>query len=338
MGTCERPVFAVFRWKLPILQVLSRWQFRGSEVPAASPIIALIGATASGKSAVALAVAQRLGGELLSADSMQVYRGMDIGTAKPTPEEQRRVRHHLIDLVEPTEMFTVSRFVEQADAVIADARQRGVPLIAAGGTPLYYKSLFHGLFDGPGADPAVRARLSALGNEQMYARLAAVDPAAAGRIHVNDTKRLIRALEVHELTGQPISSFQTEWVNPQPRHRAIWFGLHWEKEALNRRINARVKQMMEQGWLEETRGLLARHGTLSKTAGEATGYHELIEHLEGRMRLDEAVEQIKIATRQLAKRQIKWFRRFEDVTWLDGAQELDVLVGRVLEGVARSVT
>jgi tRNA dimethylallyltransferase len=233
------------------------------------PIIALIGATASGKSAVALEVAARLRGEVLSVDSMQVYRGMDIGTAKPTAAERARVRHHLIDLVDPTDTFTVSRFVERADAVIADAAGRGARLIAAGGTPLYFKSLFHGLFEGPGADAAVRQRLAAMGNEAMHAHLAEVDPAAA-RIHPNDTKRLIRALEVFELTGRPISSFQTEWIAPRPRHAAVWFGLHWEKEPLNRRINARVREMIRQGWLEETRALLARHGTLSPTAAEAT--------------------------------------------------------------------
>ncbi len=300
-------------------------------MPAAYPIITLIGATASGKSAVALAVAERLGAELLSVDSMQVYRGMDIGTAKPTPAEQARVRHHLIDLVDPTETFTVSRFVELADATIADARKRGMPLIAAGGTPLYYKSLFHGLFEGPGADPALRARLKTVGNAGLHHRLTQVDPAAAARIHVNDTKRLIRALEVYELTGRPISELQTEWSAPAARHPALWFGLHWEREALNRRINARVKQMIAAGWVEETRALLDRHGTLSQTAAEATGYHELIQHLAGQLTLEEAIEQIKIATRQLAKRQLKWFRRFEAVTWLDGTQPPERLAERIIE-------
>lgn len=279
---------------------------------------------------MALELACSLGGEILSVDSMQVYRGMNIGTAKPTDDERAKVRHHLIDLAEPTDEFTVARFVESADAVIADARRRGVWLIATGGTPLYYKALFEGLFDGPGADSHIRERLRALGNEALHAQLSQVDPEAAQRIHLNDTKRLVRALEVFELTGKPISSFQTEWSAGAVRHQATWVGLLWDREVLNRRINARCRAMMDAGWLEETRALLSRHGVLSRTAAEATGYAELIAHLQGRMSLDEATEAIKIATRQLARRQMKWMKRFANVTWLDGALPLTEKVARVL--------
>jgi tRNA dimethylallyltransferase len=299
-------------------------------------VCVIIGATASGKSAVALRLAEEVGGEILSVDSMQVYRGMDIGTAKPTAEEQRRVRHHLIDVVEPNETFTVARFVEQADAVIADARARNVPLIATGGTPLYYKALFEGMFDGPGASAEIRERLRALPNDELFRRLSEVDPLAATRIHPNDTKRLIRALEVHELTGQPISSLQTEWADPKRRHPAVWIGLDWDREQLNRRINARVKQMIEAGWVSETKSLLERYGELSKTAAEATGYHEIIEHLRGRMSLDDAVEQIKIATRQLARRQMKWFRRFRHVHWLSGNLPPDELITSIRRDLDRT--
>ena len=295
-------------------------------------IIAIIGPTASGKSALALAVAQALGGEILSVDSMQVYRRMDIGTAKPTADEQRRVRHHLIDVAQPDQTFTVARFVDLADAVIADAAARQVPLVATGGSPLYYKALFEGMFEGPGANEALRARLGQLSGSELHARLTQVDPAAAARIHENDHKRLVRALEVYELTGRSISSLQTEWSDPKPRHEALWFGLIWEKEALSRRINARVKEMMAAGWVDETRELLAHHGTLSKTAAEATGYRELIDHLGGRLSLDDAVEQIKVATRQLARRQMKWFRRFPGVTWLAGDAPLADNVSRVVQG------
>ena len=297
-------------------------------------LIVVLGPTASGKSELALTLAERIGGtrgEILSVDSMQVYRHMDIGTAKPTPGEQRRVRHHLIDLVEPDQEFTVARFVELADATIGDARQRNVPLIATGGTPLYYKALFEGMFEGPGASAEIRDRLRALSNDELYARLTTVDPAAAARIHRNDTKRLIRALEVHELTGEPISSLQREWAEPTARHDAVWIGLDWDKDALNRRINARVKSMIEAGWLDETRRLLDRFGTLSKTAGEATGYRELIDHLAGRSSLDDAIEQIKIATRQLARRQMKWFRRFRHVHWISGNLPLEEKVAAVLK-------
>lgn len=296
----------------------------------ASRILVVIGPTASGKSDAALHVARRVpGAEILSVDSMQVYRGMDVGTAKPTPAERTEVRHHLIDLVEPSEPFTVARFVELADAVIADARRRNVPLIATGGTPLYYKALFEGLFEGPSADPALRARLNELDNNTLHQRLSQVDPAAAARIHPNDRKRLVRALEVFELTGKPISSLQTEWdpAKPAPhgRHPAVWVGIDWEKDALNRRINARVKAMIASGWPDEVRRLLAAHGKLSKTAAEATGYAELTAHAQGRLTLDEATEQIKIATRQLARRQMKWFRRFPNVHWLKGEQGAEAI-------------
>lgn len=282
------------------------------------PILVILGPTASGKTAVSLAAAREAKAEVLSVDSMQVYRGMDVGTAKPTASERGGIPHHLIDVVEPTEPFTVARFVESADAVIADAGRRGVPLVATGGTPLYYKALFEGLFEGPGADEAVRARLREAPNEELFRRLAEVDPEAAARIHVNDHKRLVRALEVYELTGKPISSFQTHWAAPAWRHRAAWVGLDWDRDTLNRRINARVKAMIAAGWVDEVRRLLDGHAPLSHTAAEATGYRELIDHLAGKTTLDEAVEQIKIATRQLARRQMKWFRRFREVKWVPG--------------------
>jgi tRNA dimethylallyltransferase len=259
---------------------------------ASSQIFVLIGPTASGKSSLAMALAERLHAEILSVDSMQIYRGMDIGTAKPTRDEQAKVRHHLIDLAEPNQTFAVSRFVELADQVITDASKRGVTLVATGGTPMYYKALFEGLFDGPSADASLRESLASESNATLHARLIEVDPSAAARIHLNDRRRLIRALEVFQLTGKPISSMQEQWQGAMARHSARWFGLDWDREPLNRRINARVKQMIAEGWLEETRTLLDKFGVLSKTASEATGYHELIEQLRGRMSLDDAIERI----------------------------------------------
>lgn len=294
-------------------------------------LIVVLGPTASGKSALAMELAQRLNADLLSVDSMQVYRGMDIGTAKPTTAEQALVRHHLIDVVEPSVDFTVAQFVERADAVIADAKAAGRPLIVTGGTPLYYKALFEGLFEGPAADAVVRAKLAEMPPEQMHARLIEVDPAAAARIHVNDTRRMLRALEVYELTGQPISAHQQQWDAPH-RHAAMWFGLLWEKDLLNRRINARVKEMIAAGWVDEVRRLVEQYGTLSKTAGEATGYHELIQHVHGRLSLDDAIEAIKIGTRQLARRQTKWFRRWGQVKWLPGDAAMEANVASVLNG------
>ncbi len=294
-------------------------------------LIVILGPTASGKSALAMSLAQRIGGEILTVDSMQVYRGMDIGTAKPTPEEQAAVRHHLLDVVTPDQTFAVARFVELADAAIADAAARGVPLIATGGTPLYYKALFEGLFEGPGADAAIRERLNTKSPETLHARLKEVDPAAAERIHLNDQKRLVRALEVYELTGKPISSFQTHWTNPAARHPATWIGLEWNREVINRRINARTRAMLAGGWVEEVRGLLATYGELSKTAAEATGYRELIDHVQGRSSLDGATELIKIATRQLARKQMKWFRRFPGVRWIAGDRPVEELVAMALD-------
>ena len=295
-----------------------------------SPLLVILGPTASGKTDVALAVARETGAEILSVDSMQVYRGMDVGTAKPSPAERAAVPHHLIDVVGADEGFTVARFVELADGVIVDARRRGVPLVFTGGTPLYYKALFDGLFEGPPADEAVRARLRSLSGEALFRRLSEVDPAAAARIHTNDQKRLVRALEVYEQTGQPISSFQTHWAEGKRRYDAVWVGLNWDKDALNRRINARVKFMIEAGWPDEVRRLLATNPTLSHTAAEATGYKEMIAHIQGRLPLDDAIEQIKIATRQLARRQMKWFRRFRDVTWLPGDRPAVAVAGQAL--------
>jgi len=283
-----------------------------------SKLIAIIGATASGKSALAMQLARELGGEILSVDSMQVYREMDIGTAKPTSDERDAVKHHLIDVVSPSETFTAARFVEMADAVIADAAKHGVPLIAVGGTPLYFKSLFVGMFAGPGANDLIRGRLRKLENSELHRMLTAIDPPAAQRIHLNDTKRLIRALEVHELTGHPISSLQTQWGVLLPRHEAVWIGLHWDPDAINRRINGRVKQMIDAGWVDESKRLREKYGPLSPTAAEATGYSLLLDHIAGRISLDDAIEQIKIATRQLARRQMKWFRRFPNVKWIAG--------------------
>ena len=299
----------------------------------------ILGPTASGKSALATAVARASGAEILSVDSMQVYRGMDVGTAKPTPAERAAVVHHGIDLADPDEAYTVGRFVESADGVIADAARRGVPLVVTGGTPLYYKALFEGLFDGPSADESLRERLKAEPTADLHARLSAVDPAAAGRIHANDQRRLVRALEVFELTGRPISEHQTQWGDDAtPRHDAAWFGLAWETDTLNRRINARAREMVADGWADEVRRLLDRYGDLSPTASGAAGYDAMVEHVRGGLPLSDALERVKIGTRQLAKRQVKWFRRFPGVTWLRGdapVEENAAVVGRAWAGTMR---
>ena len=292
----------------------------------------ILGPTASGKSDLAMAVAAAIGGEILSVDSMQVYRAMDIGTAKPIAAERTAVVHHGLDLCDHTESFTVARFVEMAERTIADCEARRVPLILTGGTPLYYKSLFEGLFEGPPADEAVRQRLYAEPADVLHRRLMEVDPLTAARLHVNDSRRVVRALEVFELTGRPISDWQTDWGGDVPKHAAAWFGLAWEKEAINRRINARAKQMIDAGWLDETRTLL-KAGEFSPTAGEATGYRQLSLHIAGKVSLTDAVERIKIDTRQLARRQMKWFRRFGQVKWLDGTRSVEDLKTQLVAGI-----
>lgn len=297
---------------------------------AAPTLLAIIGPTASGKSSLAMELARRWPAEILSVDSMQVYRGMDVGTAKPSPAERAEVTHHLLDLAEPSESFSAQRFVELGDAAITDARGRGVNLIAVGGTPMYFKALFQGLFQGPSADPKLRLRLAADPPTELHRRLSLIDPDAASRIHPNDARRLIRALEVHELTGQPISSLQQQW-DATPRHHCLWFGLHGDRDALNRRINARARQMIAEGWVDEVRRLRDQFGSLSPTAGEAAGYGILARHLDGDIDLADALEQIKIATRQLARRQIKFFRRFPHVTWLDAALPPAVHVPAILK-------
>lgn len=290
------------------------------------PVLAILGPTASGKSAVAHAVAKRLNGVVLAVDSMTVYRGMDVGTAKPTAADRADVPYRGLDLAEPTEGFTVARWLAEADRVLAEGR----PVIACGGSPLYYQSFFRGLFDGPPADEAIRASLADVPEAELRQRVAAVDPASAARIARNDRRRLTRALEVHTLTGIPLTTHQQQWDAGPDRLASIRFGLAWERPLLNRRINARARAMLADGWLEEVGVLLDRHGELSSAARDAAGYRLLSNVHRGRMKLDDAFEQIKIKTRQLAKRQMSWFRRFERVTWLPGDADLDANVETVL--------
>jgi tRNA dimethylallyltransferase len=290
-------------------------------------MILILGVTASGKARLGFELAQALDGEILSVDSMKVYRRMDLGTAKPSKEAQQRVRYHLIDVVEPSESFSVGLFLEKARAAIDDIRGRGKTVVAVGGTALYIKALLYGLFKGPGNDEQIRAELrqrAALeGWAMLHAELARIDPEAADRIHANDAKRITRALEVYRLTGKPISSLQKQFEAERPVHNWTIIGLRREKTVESQRMNARVKEMIELGLLEEVRSLLAEARPLSRQARGAIGYAEIIEHLEGRMALEDAIEEIKKNTRRLAKGQRTWFKTFREVHWLDvGPQEL----------------
>jgi tRNA dimethylallyltransferase len=280
--------------------------------------VALVGPTASGKSAVASAVAERLGDvELISIDSMQVYRGMDIGTAKPTSAERARVPHHLIDLVEPTVDHTVAEFQRAFHDVVTDLDVRRRRAILVGGTGLYHRAVVDDL-ELPGEWPTVRARLAAeaddLGPAVLHARLAAVDGAAAARIEPTNTRRIVRALEVCEGSGRPFSSFGPG-LDAYPESPIPQIGLRWDRDVLASRIDQRVHAMIEHGLLAEVRGLAERG--LSRTAAQALGYRELSAHVRGEISLDEAVALTIVRTRQFAVRQLRWFQRDPRVRWVD---------------------
>lgn len=288
-------------------------------------IALLLGVTASGKSACAMAIAERLNAEIVSVDSMQVYRGMNIGTAKSSAEELARIPHHLVDVVDPWESFSAARFTEAADAAIREIASRGRRPLIVGGTPLYVMSLVFGMFEGPSADTAFRAalriRADVDGNAALHADLVKIDPVAAERIHPNDYKRIERALEVHHVTGQPLSTLQTQWDSGTMRYPTRVVGLRREKDDASRRINARVRQMIHEGLVDEVKSLLAHPKGMSEQARQALGYAQIIDHLDGRSSLDDAVESIKILTRRFAKHQRTWFRKFHFATWIDVAAE-----------------
>jgi tRNA dimethylallyltransferase len=287
-------------------------------------MILILGVTASGKGRLAFDLARLMGAEIISIDSMKVYRRMDIGTAKPPRQARQRVRYHLIDIVEPSDSFSVGAFMEAASDAAEQIKSRGRKIVAVGGTALYIKSLLYGLFEGPGTDEQIRAELRSRaeteGLTQLHRKLTKIDPAGAERINPNDARRIIRALEVYQLTGKPISSFQKQWQQRQVKHDWTIIGLRREKADASRRINRRVKKMISAGLVDEVKSLLAEEKPLSKQARSAIGYAEIIEHLNGQMSLEDAVEVIKINTRRLAKGQRTWFKTFRDVHWLDIAE------------------
>jgi tRNA dimethylallyltransferase len=282
----------------------------------------IVGPTASGKTALALRVAKRTGAEILSVDSMKVYRGMDIGTAKPAPEEQSEVRFHLIDILDPSESYSVARFIREAERAFEQIRAGGKRVLFVGGTALYMKALTEGLFEGPAADREIRRRLkdeaAREGTERLHERLAEVDPHSARRIHGADIRRIVRALEVYEITGRPISEFQREFGRVREGVRRVMVGLRWSRDVLYRRIEERVEAMFRRGFLDEVRRLAQRGGRLGQEAGQALGYKEAFEYLKGKYTGEADLrEEIKKNTRRFAKRQITWFKHFEDIRWID---------------------
>jgi len=283
--------------------------------------ILILGVTASGKGRLAFDLAESLGAEIVSVDSMKVYRRMDIGTAKPSKDARKRVKYHLIDIVEPSDSFSVGSFVELAQKAIEQIKGRNKPIVAVGGTALYVKVLLYGLFEGPGANEQIRGQLQkrvrADGLEQLHSELRELDPTAAERINPNDAKRIIRALEVYQITGRPISALQQQWDTSNMMHNWTLIGLRREKADANSLINKRVEKMIADGLVEEVKSLLAEEKPLSPQARCAIGYAEIIDYLTRRIKMEDAIELIKKNTRRLAKNQRTWFKTFRNINWLD---------------------
>lgn len=292
----------------------------------ATPRYFLLGPTASGKTAVSLALARHLHAEILSLDSMLVYRGMDIGTAKPSLEERATVPHHLIDVVDPSEEFSVKRYVEAAAAVEQDLAARGKTALYVGGTTMWFKALMFGLLEVPEASVEVRAELEQLlqqegGIEAMRAELEQVDPAAFERIHPNDTRRLQRALETYRQTGRALSDWQSQWSEDRTL-KAPTALLDWPREVLRARVELRFSMMVEAGLLEEVQGIRDGVG-FGRTAGKGIGYRQVLEHLEGRCSLDEALQQCVTKTHVLIRRQMTWLRSFPGILKIPMTDRLD---------------
>ncbi len=284
-------------------------------------LICIVGPTGVGKTGMALELAGRFSGEIVSADSMQVYRHMDIGTAKPTAAERARVPHHLLDVVDPDEPFDASRYISLAGAAIGDLRLRGKAVFVVGGTGLYIRALLGGLIDGPGADETFRRELKQemerLGRRHLYERLRSRDPGAAQRINPNDGVRIIRALEVLELTGRSIVDHQQEHRFRDSSYESLRIGLRLDRERLNDRIDRRTERMIAEGFAEEVRGLLDRGWDGSLKAMQSLGYRHMIDCIAGRRSLKETVELIQRDTRRYARRQMTWFAADREILWLD---------------------
>ena len=284
-------------------------------------IIAIVGPTASGKTRLSVELAAELGAEIISFDSMQIYKGMNIGTAKPTTEERRGIPHHMIDIADPREDYSVSRFVEEADKILQDILSRNKPVVLVGGTGLYIDSLIKGLEFAPLPQSGVREELTAIaqtrGIEVLMERLRAVDPESAERIHPSNQKRVIRALEIYLESGKTMTQHNLESQEKADKYDPLWIGLDYvNREALYGRINRRVDLMVEEGLLQELKELLAQGIPEKATSMQAIGYKELMGYIHGECSLEEATDLLKQSSRRYAKRQRTWFRRNPKVNWL----------------------
>lgn len=283
------------------------------------PLLLILGPTASGKSALAVELAQRLQGEVISADAFAVYRGMDLGTAKPTLAERRGIPHHLIDVLEPSEKGDASQWFVGADAAVQAIHQRGHVPIIAGGTPLYAKLLLEGISAGPPRDTVIRARLQQRctdeGSAALFAELQRVDPIYAAAHHPNDERRVVRALEVWEITGQPYSTFHTTDGIRRTDLRPLCIGLKWERAAIYQRIDVRARALFANGLVDEVTALRSR---LSVEAAQAVGYKEVLAYLDSAMSLSDTIALVCQRSRNLAKHQMTWYRSWPDIVWLPG--------------------
>lgn len=297
-----------------------------------SDALILTGPTGCGKTALGVELAERLGAEIISMDSMALYRGLDIAAAKPSSSERQRVPHHLLDVLEPWQSATVHWWLGQAARCCQDIKARGRRVLFVGGTALYLKALLRGLFDGPGADPAVRQRLEEeemqRGRGHLHAKLGQVDPPSAARLHPNDVRRIVRALEVWETTGRPISEWQQQWnparslpLSPEAEERGEevprCLCLDRPREELYARINARVEKMVAEGLVEEIAALRQLPQPVSREAAQAVGYREIGAYLDEKIDLSTAVAQIQLRSRQFAKRQLTWFRQLPELRFAD---------------------
>jgi tRNA dimethylallyltransferase len=293
-------------------------------------VICLLGPTAAGKSALALDLAPQINAEIISADSMQVYRGMDIGTAKLSPAERRGIPHHLIDVRDPDQEWTVSDFVAEVEKLTKDISARGKAPLLVGGTGLYLWSLLEGFsFPIAPADKDLRSRMEKEPLSELYKRLESVDPASAKKIHPNDRKRMIRALEVYELTGKAISELGRTRNTEHGTQNTVLIGLTLPREELYRRINERVDQMIEKGLIEEVEGLIAKGYARDLPSFQALGYKEVVRYLDGGWEKEEMITELKKRTRHFARRQMTWFRRFRNVHWIEAGLPTEAILAKV---------
>ena len=285
------------------------------------PLIVVAGPTASGKTGLAIEIANYIGGEIVSADSMQIYKYMDIGSAKPTKEEQSQAVHHLIDFVEPQEEFSVAEYTEKAHEVIADINSRGKTAVMVGGTGLYINSVVNDVtFGEMDTDYELREELHKLavkkGSEHLLEMLAEFDEVSAKRLHPNNLRRIIRAIEFYKVTGKPISEHQEETKQTESRYNPLMFLIDWDRDVLYDRINRRVDIMLEEGLLDEVKHLMDMGYTQELNSMKGIGYKEVMDYFDGKMSLDETIELIKQSSRRCAKRQLTWFRRDERIHYV----------------------